>query len=181
MYQNFAFSQMLRSMLCWMCNAKGLFGITTVSKDTRTVKPDFYAVPPQNIFEISPGFQLAMLVNHCNIWFYSKTSSLTLSFMTLFRSIFRKSLSNFKNILWRYWVTARFYRPSIFSSPRFGHPLCQIFTLKFIKLEWCNGIVSPLYGHAFCQILTFKFPKVEWYSCRTLRTCFLSNIDFQVS
>ena len=36
-------------------------------KDTRTVKPDFLAVPPQNIFEISPGFQLAMYVNHCNI------------------------------------------------------------------------------------------------------------------
>ena len=35
--------------------------------------------------------------------------------MTLFRSISRKSLSNFKNILWRYWVKARFYRPSIFS------------------------------------------------------------------
>ena len=33
---------------------------TSLSKDIRTVKPDFYAVPPQNIFEISPGFQLAM-------------------------------------------------------------------------------------------------------------------------
>ena len=27
------------------------------TKDTRTVKPGFYAVPPQNIFEISPVFQ----------------------------------------------------------------------------------------------------------------------------
>ena len=26
------------------------------AKDTRTVKPGFYAVPPQNIFEISTGF-----------------------------------------------------------------------------------------------------------------------------
>ena len=31
-----------------------------LSKNTRTVKPDFYAVPPQNIFEISPGFQPTM-------------------------------------------------------------------------------------------------------------------------
>ena len=28
-----------------------------IVKDIRTVKPDFYAVPPQNIFEISPVFQ----------------------------------------------------------------------------------------------------------------------------
>ena len=28
-----------------------------LTKDTRTVNPGFYAVPPQNIFEISPGFQ----------------------------------------------------------------------------------------------------------------------------
>lgn len=27
-------------------------------KDTRTIKPGFYTVPPQNIFEISLGFQL---------------------------------------------------------------------------------------------------------------------------
>ena len=43
------------------------------TKDTRMVKPGFYAVPPQNIFEISPGFQLvievvgrlALYANHC--------------------------------------------------------------------------------------------------------------------
>ena len=34
--------------------------VLQADKDTRTVKPGFYAVPPQNIFEISPGLQLAM-------------------------------------------------------------------------------------------------------------------------
>ena len=31
--------------------------VTSRVKDIRTVKPDFYAVPSQNIFEILPGFQ----------------------------------------------------------------------------------------------------------------------------
>ena len=49
------------------------------TKDIRTVKPDFYAVPPQNIFEISPDFQLAMYVDLSRglSWLLSSTESAT--------------------------------------------------------------------------------------------------------
>ena len=39
------------------CVQHKLNEIGLMGRDTGMVKPGFYAVPPQNIFEISPGFQ----------------------------------------------------------------------------------------------------------------------------